>query len=282
MSTSMRNAIQRRSHRERAQPHERKRLGLLEKHKDYKLRAKDWAKKQATLRSLREKAAERNEDEFSYKMLSRQRGPGTALTRGSDEKRDRHFTGTVAGDRGGRTLPIDTVRLLKSQDSGYLRTMRNVAAKEVAQLQERATIARAFVGTKDDDEEEEEEGDEEEEDDEEVRRPRKARKPIAKKIVFADSPSDRDAAFVDEMEKREGDDDGGDSDDDTPKARQARRKAEAATRLERRLALARARLRALDTAEQQLDLQRARMAKTATMDIETRSGRRIKVRERKR
>lgn len=42
--------------------------GLLEKHKDYVLRARDFQRKQATLKQLRSKAAMRNPDEFYFAM----------------------------------------------------------------------------------------------------------------------------------------------------------------------------------------------------------------------
>ncbi|ERS95973.1 U3 small nucleolar RNA-associated protein 11 [Sporothrix schenckii 1099-18] len=290
MSSSMRNAIQRRSHRERAQPLERKRLGLLEKHKDYSLRAKDWNKKKATLQSLREKAAARNEDEFSYKMISRGRGPGTALSRGSDQKRDRHWTGTVDGDRGNRALPVDAVRLLKTQDTGYLRTVRSVLVKEVAQLEQRVALAKAFLGVTDlDEDEDEDEGEGEDEDDFDfsdldsapkstAAKPKaQAQRPLAKptRIVFAENAAERDTNVQHVMAR----DTQAAVDDDSEERQE---KVDNARRLQRRLVKARARLQVLDQAEHELDLQRARMAKTATMDMVTKSGKKIKVRERKR
>ncbi|KAM0309542.1 hypothetical protein ACHAPQ_012566, partial [Fusarium lateritium] len=98
--SSMRNAVARRPHRERAQPLERRRLGLLEKHKDYSLRAKDFNKKKKQLKNLRDKASERNEDEFYFGMMSRN-GPGSRI---QDGKR---WSGTVHGDRGNKVMDVD-------------------------------------------------------------------------------------------------------------------------------------------------------------------------------
>lgn len=283
----MRNAIQRRSHRERAQPLERKRLGLLEKHKDYSLRAKDWNKKKATLQSLREKAAERNEDEFSYKMLSR-KGASSSLMTGSDEKRNRTWNGTVAGDRGFKTLSVETVRLLKTQDIGYLRTVRNVALKEVAKLEERAAVAKAFVAGA----VEEEEDEEDSEDDDDFMDFDAAPKPKANKqkalppvkptrIVFADNADDRDDAAIAKMEQIEAEADAEEALDAESRKKSSLKKENAA-RLQRRLTKARLRLQALTEAEHELDLQRARMAKTKTVTTVSNTGRKSKARARKR
>ncbi|KAL8737166.1 MAG: hypothetical protein Q9181_001955 [Wetmoreana brouardii] len=105
--SSMRNAVQRRNHKERAQPVQREKWGILEKHKDYSLRAKDYNEKKKRLKILREKAAERNPDEFSYDMLR--------------SKTDRY--GRKIQDRGNPPLSQDAVKLLKTQDGGYLKTM---------------------------------------------------------------------------------------------------------------------------------------------------------------
>lgn len=68
-ANALRHVIRRREHRERAQPAARAgRFGLLEKHKDYKLRAVDYHRKQDALKVMREKAAFRNEDEFYMNM----------------------------------------------------------------------------------------------------------------------------------------------------------------------------------------------------------------------
>jgi U3 small nucleolar RNA-associated protein 11 len=61
--SSLRNAVNRRVHRERDQLQERKnRYGLLEKKKDYRLRAQDHNRKKAQLKNLKKKAEDRNED----------------------------------------------------------------------------------------------------------------------------------------------------------------------------------------------------------------------------
>ena len=66
--SSLRNSVKRITHKERAQPASRKKFGLLEKHKDYVERAKDYHKKQDYLKTLKKKAEDRNPDEFYFKM----------------------------------------------------------------------------------------------------------------------------------------------------------------------------------------------------------------------
>ncbi|KAH0536501.1 hypothetical protein FGG08_006626 [Glutinoglossum americanum] len=117
--SSMRNALQRRNHRERAQPLERQKWGILEKHKDYSLRARDYNAKQARLKILREKAAERNPDEFYFGMMRNKTNRG----------------GQFVADRGNVALSQDAVRLLKTQDIGYLRTMAQIEKRKKRKLQ---------------------------------------------------------------------------------------------------------------------------------------------------
>ncbi|RDA85940.1 hypothetical protein CP532_0813 [Ophiocordyceps camponoti-leonardi (nom. inval.)] len=245
MSASMRNALQRRPHRERAQPHERRRLGLLEKHKDYALRAQDYNKKQAQLKALRQKAADRNEDEFYFGMMSR-KGPGSRLKDGSS------WRGTIAGDRGNKVLSVETVRLLKTQDMGYIRTMRRVLAKEVSRLEHQIILSRNMSGHGDN------EG--------------TASGP--RKIVFADTEEERSQAIgAAKAQVQPGNGDESDHADDTAEPQQT---------LEQQLQNARKKLEALTDAEEELDVQRAKMAKTATSGGETKKGHKIKVRARKR
>jgi U3 small nucleolar RNA-associated protein 11 len=215
------------------------------------------------LKSLREKAADRNEDEFYFGMMSR-KGPGARIKVGKS------FTGAVEGDRGNKAMDVDTVRLLKTQDLGYIRTMRNVAAKEVRELEERWVLAG---GTEMEDDE-----DDDESDDEMSTPASKPQNP--KKIVFFDAADEREQA----LEKKAEDEDEamGDSDKDDKKEAEARRKEQNLEKLERRLRSAKKKLKALKDAEYELELQQAKMAKTATSGGITKSGRRIKVRERKR
>lgn len=69
MTSSLRNSLHRRNHKERSQLAHRTKLGILEKHKDYVQRARDYHSKQDRLNRLRQKAAERNKDEFYFSMV---------------------------------------------------------------------------------------------------------------------------------------------------------------------------------------------------------------------
>ncbi|OAL54116.1 U3 snoRNP-associated protein-like protein Utp11 [Pyrenochaeta sp. DS3sAY3a] len=122
--SSMRNAVQRRNHKERAQPLERQKWGLLEKRKDYKLRAADHREKKTKLKLLSQKARDRNPDEFSFKMMS--------------SKVDAR--GKKVADRGNKALSAEVVKLLKTQDAGYIRTMLQMARKEREELEERLIL----------------------------------------------------------------------------------------------------------------------------------------------
>lgn len=68
MGSSLRNSIHRRNHKERSQLVHRSKLGILEKHADYVKRARDYHSKQDRLTRLKQKAADRNKDEFYFSM----------------------------------------------------------------------------------------------------------------------------------------------------------------------------------------------------------------------
>jgi hypothetical protein len=127
--SSMRNAVQRRNHKERAQPVEREKWGLLEKRKDYKLRAADHKQKKQKLKLLSEKARDRNPDEFSFKMLS--------------SKVDKQ--GKKVADRGNVALSMDVVKLLKTQDAGYIRTMLQMVRKEREELEQKLVLEEGEI-----------------------------------------------------------------------------------------------------------------------------------------
>lgn len=67
--TAFKKAVHTKEHRERAQPAKRSKLGLLEKHKDYVQRAREYHRKQNTIKALRVRASNRNPDEFHFGMI---------------------------------------------------------------------------------------------------------------------------------------------------------------------------------------------------------------------
>lgn len=274
----MRNAVQRRPHRERAQPLERKRLGLLEKHKDYSLRAKDYNKKQEHLKKLRQKASERNEDEFYFGMLSRE-GPGSRIMQGKG------WSGTVKGDRGNKVLDMNTARLLKTQDVGYIRTMKQIVRKEVARLEQQIVLTQQVNGLEDDAGADDDFDDDD--DDEMLSMPMSAKPKAPKKIIFADDEDEREAVMDADMDADSGSEDGSEFQglDDEKEAGAAKEEPEAVKslrRLKRKLENERKKLKALTDAERELDVQRGNMAKKGTVIKETRRGKKVAVRTRKR
>lgn len=97
---------------------QRQKWGLLEKHKDYTLRAQDHRLKRKRIKTLREKARDRNPDEFHFGMMSTRTSKGVKL-----------------GDRGNRALDQEVVMLLKTQDVGYVRTVLQRTRREIAKLE---------------------------------------------------------------------------------------------------------------------------------------------------
>ncbi|KAF7852558.1 hypothetical protein EAF04_010959 [Stromatinia cepivora] len=243
-----------RTYKERSQPEERKRWGLLEKHKDYSARARDFNKKKAKLKALKQKVLEKNPDEFYFGMVNK-KGP---------VKTGKKYTGTVNGDRDNQVLNQDAVRLFKTQDLGYVRTMRNKALKEVEELQKRT------VGIKG----------------------------RGKKIVFVEDEEEQkekvgeDVSDMDMDMDMDFDIDEDDEHDDTIKdetieedvaAKNLRKLQEKEVhKLEVKLSIARQRLKALTDAEEALDLQRAKMAKSSTIGGINKNGVKFRIRERKR
>ena len=124
MQDGLLTSPQRRNHKERAQPLERSKWGLLEKKKDYKLRSKDYNAKKARLKALQEKANARNPDEFYHSMTNSQRTS----------------KGIHIIDRGNCALDNDTVKLLKTQDAGYLRVKSAIEKKAIERLEIEAAL----------------------------------------------------------------------------------------------------------------------------------------------
>ncbi len=99
---------------------------MLEKHKDYSLRAKDFNTKKKKLSILQQKSKERHPDEFSFGMLSQQ-GQGKHGQRGTENR-----------------LSHDAVQLLKTQDVGYLRNAMQRTRREVERAEEEVGMDKAL------------------------------------------------------------------------------------------------------------------------------------------
>lgn len=123
--------FQSRSHRERAQPASRTRLGLLEKKKDYILRARDYQSKKKRLHTMKVKAAYKNPDEFYFGMIKSR----------VDKK-----TGKVRNEADHEKMAAEVIKLMKSQDLQHIDEMIRVNEAKLDKFkQEHAiTIGNAF------------------------------------------------------------------------------------------------------------------------------------------
>lgn len=91
-------------------------MGLLEKKKDYKLRAEDYRKKQNTLAALRKKALEKNPDEFYFNMISSKLEDGVHVMKTNEE------------------VTEEQKKLMRSQDIKYVEMKRVAEAKKIERL----------------------------------------------------------------------------------------------------------------------------------------------------
>lgn len=104
------------THRERGQLAGRKHLGHLEKHKDYVKRARHFHKKENIIKKAKEKARDKNPDEFYFNMVS------TKVENGVHKLTNK------------KSSP-EELFLMKSQDTKYLTYKKNAEAKKIEKLQ---------------------------------------------------------------------------------------------------------------------------------------------------
>ncbi len=115
--SNLRNLVRRRIHRERAQPRARARLGLLEKHKDYKLRAIDYHRKQDHIKKLQQKAAFRNPDEFYFAMHSESTEGGVHVKRARIKRSAKEI-------REANTTDIGYLTMKSQQEAGKIERLK--------------------------------------------------------------------------------------------------------------------------------------------------------------
>ena len=118
---ALRHVVKRTVHRERAQLSTRSKLGLLEKKKDYQVRAKEHKKRKNYIANLKTKAFLKNPDEFYFKMAStKQRDDGKIELGGA--------------------LSAEQKALARDQDLSYVVHRRQIDLKRVEKLKQGAFL----------------------------------------------------------------------------------------------------------------------------------------------
>ncbi|XDV40526.1 hypothetical protein PO909_009596, partial [Leuciscus waleckii] len=106
-----------RDHKERSQLGFRKHLGLLEKKKDYKLRADDYHRKQKTILALRKKAMDKNPDEFNFKMIHNQLKDGVHMIKPEES-----------------VMTDEQKKMMRTQDIRYVEMKRVSEMKKIERM----------------------------------------------------------------------------------------------------------------------------------------------------
>lgn len=260
-------------------------------YQDYSLRAKDYNEKKKKIKRLEEKARDRNPDEFNFGMMG-----------DSNQKKGKHGRGNITR-ASAAGLSLEAVKLLKTQDKGYLKTQSERIRREIERLESEVKLQDGMndmLGVKSRQKEEVSDDDEfdgfDDLDDLAFDPPAKQK---SRKIVFADDKSQQqdlkrkrtEALEVDVMDE----DDEEESSKPvrkTPKQIAAERKAlvearrarhvrkRAVESRENKLKALKRQFAELQAAEQELDWQRGKMDNS--VGGTNKNGLKWKVRERKR
>lgn len=249
------------------------------------------------MKRLQEKARDRNPEEFNFGMVGAKNSQQGKHGRGVGVSRD------SAAARG---LSHDAIKLLKTQDQNYLRTVGERIRRQIEhlehdmQLQEGMNVALGVKSKKKEQEDEDEEGDDfdgfDDFDDFDLGAP-VAPKP--RKVVFADDKRDQQSMKRRREEEEDASDEDEDMDEDkssqtrkTPKQlaaekealREARRARKIRKRVtesrENKLVALRRQYAEIQKAEREVELQRSKMDRS--VGGTNKHGLKWKVRERKR
>lgn len=129
--SSFKKAIKarRKTHKERSQPAARAKLGMLEKGKDWKKRRDDYHSKERRIKAMTSKVANRNEDEFYFGMIKTKTRDGVHIA-----------------ERKSEGYSADEMRLLRTQDLGYINLRAQQEREQIEKLKSSMHLLIAAAG----------------------------------------------------------------------------------------------------------------------------------------